>query len=99
MYQFCMAVAGRIFSVRKTGLREEQYKKIGATIFTTGLFCGSVALFVASFLARAEISKNVGGVLGQVFGFTLAMLAFFAASASMFLTFRLARGVIRSFYK
>jgi len=74
-------------------------QKIGATIFATGFFCGSVALFVASLLVRAEISKSVGGVLGPIFGTVLAVLAFLVASIGMFLTFRLMRGVVRSFYK
>ncbi len=74
-------------------------QKIGATIFAIGFFCGSVALFVASFLVRAEISETVGGVLGPIFGSLLAVLAFLVACMGMFLTFRLARGIVRSFYK
>jgi hypothetical protein len=74
-------------------------QKIGATIFATGFFCASVALFVASLLIRAQVSENVGGVLGQIFGTVLAVLALVVACIGMFLTFRLVRGIVRSFYK
>ena len=74
-------------------------QKIGATIIATVFFCGSVALFVAGLLVRAELSKTLGGVLGQISGTVLAVLAFLVACIGMFLTFRLARGVVRSFYK
>lgn len=74
-------------------------QRIGATIFATGFFCGSVALFLASLLIRAEISEIVGGVLGQIFGTVLAVLAFLVACIGMFLTFRVVRGIVRSFYK
>ena len=73
--------------------------KIGATIFATVFFCASVALFIASLLVRTEISETVGGVLGPIFGTVLAVLAFVVSCIGMFLTFRLARGVVRSFYK
>jgi hypothetical protein len=74
-------------------------QRIGATIFATGFFCGSVALFVASLLMRAQTSEIMGGVLGQIFGTVLAILAFLLACIGMFLTFRLVRGVVRSSYK
>ncbi len=74
-------------------------QRIGTTIFATGFFCASVALFIASFLVRAQISGIVGGVFGQIFGTVLAVLAFLVACIGMFLTFRLVRGVVRSFHK
>jgi hypothetical protein len=73
-------------------------QKIGATIFATVFFGGSVALFVASPLVRAEISEAVGGVLGRVFGVMLAVLAFVVACAGIFLSFRLMRGIVRAFH-
>src|ERR1700739_4895912 len=74
-------------------------QKIGATVFAAVFFCGSLALFVASFLVRGEISENVGGVLGKVFGFILAVLSLLVACAGMFLAVRMAQGVVRSFRK
>jgi hypothetical protein len=74
-------------------------QRIGVAVFATGFFFGSIALFVASLFLRGEISENVGGVLGQIFGFTLAVLAFSVACAGMFLAVRMGRGVVRSFYK
>ena len=73
-------------------------QKIGATIFATVFFCASGALFVASLLVRAEISETVGGVSGLVLGTVLAVLAFLVACIGMFVTFRLVRGVVRSFH-
>jgi len=74
-------------------------QKIGTTIFATVFFCGSIALFVASLLMRAQTSEMVGGVWGQIFGFILAVLAFCVACAGMIFAVRLVRGVVRSFYK
>jgi hypothetical protein len=74
-------------------------QRIGATIFATGFFCGSAALFVASLSMRAQTSEIMGGVLGQIFGIVLAILAFLVACIGMFLTFRLVRGVVRSLHK
>ena len=74
-------------------------QRIGATIFAIVFSCGSVALFVASLLIRAEMSEIVGGALGQIFGTVLAVLAFLVACFVLFLTFRLVRGIVRSFYR
>jgi hypothetical protein len=74
-------------------------QRIGATIFAIGFFCGSVAFAVAGFLVGSKLSENVGGILGQILGTLLTFLAFLVACIGMFLTFRLARGVVRSFYK
>jgi hypothetical protein len=73
-------------------------QRIGATVFAAGFFCGSVALFVASFLmgVGAQTSEIIGGISGRFFGTMLAILAFLAACVGMFLTFRLVRGVVRS---
>jgi hypothetical protein len=74
-------------------------QRIGAIIFATVFFCGSTALLVASILMRVQISETMKGVLGQVFGIVLAVLAFLVACFGMLLTFRLARGVVRSFHR
>ena len=74
-------------------------QRIGATIFATGFFCGSIALVVASPRLRDEIWEAIGGVSGQVFGTLLAGFAFLVACIGMFVTFRLLRAVVRSFYK
>ena len=74
-------------------------QRIGATIVATVFFGGSIALFVASFLMGTRTSEIAGGVLGQILGTVLAVLAFLVACIGMFLTFRLVRGVVRSFYK
>lgn len=71
-------------------------QKIGATIIATIFFCGSVAFFIAGLLVRAELSENVGGVLGQILGTLLTLLAFLVACIGIFLTFRLVRGIVRS---
>jgi hypothetical protein len=74
-------------------------QKIGATIFATVFLCGSVALLIASFVVRAQTSGMISGVLGQISGAVLAVLAFFLAWAGMFLAIMLFRGVVRSFGK
>jgi hypothetical protein len=74
-------------------------QKIGAITFAAGLFSGSIALLFAGVFLRAEISQSTGGVLGQAFGIGLALLALLVAGTAMLLTFRLVRGVVRSFYK
>jgi hypothetical protein len=74
-------------------------RRIGAAIFATGFFGVSVALFVASLVVRAHTSEMVAGLLGQIFGTVLAALVFLVACIGMFLTFRLVRGIVRSFYK
>ena len=74
-------------------------QRIGATIFATGFFCGSIALVVASPRLRDEIWEAIDGVSGQVFGTLLAGFAFLVACIGMFVTFRLLRAVVRSFYK
>jgi len=72
---------------------------VGAIIFAAAFFFGAIALPFAAILARAEISQSTGGAWGQVFGIGLAVLAFLVAFATMLLSFRLLRGIIRSFYK
>lgn len=72
-------------------------QRIAAIMFATVFFCGSIALLFAGVLVRAEISQSTGGVLGQAFGIGLALLAFLVAGIGMLLTFRLVRGVVRSF--
>jgi hypothetical protein len=74
-------------------------QRIGAIIFGTVFFCGSSGLFFSSFVTRARIADATGGVLGQIFGTILALIAFLVACVGMLLTFRIARGVVRSFYK
>lgn len=74
-------------------------QKIGVIILATVFFCASGALFVASRSIRAEVSEFVNGVPGQLFGTALAVFAVGVALCGMFLTFRLVRGVFRSFYK
>lgn len=74
-------------------------QQIGAGIFAMVFFCGSVALFVASSLVRAQILKELGGILGQIFAAGLAVLALLAGCLGIVLTFRLTRGVVRSFHK
>lgn len=74
-------------------------QKIGVIILATVFFCASGALFVASRSIRAEVSESVNGVPGQLFGTALAVFAVGVALCGMFLTFRLVRGVFRSFYK
>jgi hypothetical protein len=74
-------------------------QRVGAIVFAAVFFCGAIGLLVAGILVRAEISQNMGGVLGQIFGIGLAILSFLVACATMLLSFRLARGIARSFYK
>ena len=74
-------------------------ERIGAIIFGTVFFCGSSGLFFASFVTRSQIADSTGGVLGQIFGTILALVAFLVACVGMLLTFRIARGIVRSFYK
>jgi hypothetical protein len=74
-------------------------QQIGASIFAVVFFCGSVALFIASTMVRAQTAKELEGILGQAFGAALAVLAFLAGCFGILLTFRLVRGVVRSFNK
>jgi len=74
-------------------------QRVGASILAAGFFCGSIALFVASLLLTAKTSHMVGGVLGYIFGLGLSVLAFLVGCTGMFLTFRLVRGIVRSFYR
>ena len=74
-------------------------QKVGAIIFAAVFFCSAIALPFAAILVRAEISQSTRGVWGQVFGIGLEVLAFLVAFATMLLSFRLVRGIVRSFYK
>ena len=72
-------------------------QRIGAIIFALVFFCASIALFFASTITRVKIAGETGGLLGQVFGIVFALLAFLIGCVALLLTFRIARGVIRSF--
>jgi hypothetical protein len=74
-------------------------QRVGAIIFAVVFFCSAIALPFAAILARSEISQGTGGAWGQVFGIGLGVLAFLVAFAAMLLSFRLVRGIVRSFYK
>ena len=74
-------------------------QRVGAIIFAAVFFCGAIALPFAGILGKAEISRNMGGILGQVFGIGLAVFAILVALVTMLLSFRLVHGVVRSFYK
>jgi hypothetical protein len=74
-------------------------QRTGAIIFSIVFFCGSVALFFASIVLRAQIAEATGGILGEIFGIVLGVLAFLVACVGMLLTIRLARGGVRSFHK
>jgi len=74
-------------------------QRVGAILFAAVFFCVAIALPFAAILARAEISQSTGGDWGQVFGLGLAALALLVAFAAMLLSFRLLRGIVRSFYK
>jgi len=75
-------------------------QRVGAIIFAVVFFCCAIALPFAAILARVEISQSTGGgAWGQVFGTGLAVLALLVAFATILLSFRLVRGIVRSFYK
>jgi hypothetical protein len=74
-------------------------QRVGACILATVLLLGSVALFVASALLRAQVSNGVAGVSGQVLGAAVALLPLFIACALTFFAGRLIKGVARSFRK
>ena len=74
-------------------------QRIGAIIFAMIFFCGSIGLFLASVVVRGRIAGETGGFLGQVFGIAFAVFAFCVGCFALLLTFRLARGVARSFRK
>jgi hypothetical protein len=74
-------------------------QRIGAIIFALIFFCGSIGLFLASVMVRGQIAAETGGFLGQVFGIAFSVLAFCVGCFALLLTFRLARGVARSFHK
>ncbi len=74
-------------------------QRVGATIFAMVFFSSSIGLFLASVIVRGQIAAETGGFLGQVFGTAFAVLAFCVGCFALLLTFRLARGVARSFHK
>jgi hypothetical protein len=74
-------------------------QRIGAIIFAMIFFCGSIGLFLAGVTVRGQITAETGGFLGHVFGLAFAVLAFCVGCFALVLTFRLARGVARSFHK
>ena len=74
-------------------------QRIGAAIFSIVLFCGSVGLFVASPFIRVQTLQDMRGIVGQVFGTMLLVLAVLAVSGIMFVAFRLGQGVVRSFHR
>jgi uncharacterized membrane protein YdjX (TVP38/TMEM64 family) len=60
----------------------------------------AVALFVASIFIRGEVLAYAGGgILGQIAGAAITVLVVLGASLVMFLSFRIVRGVVRSFRK
>ena len=74
-------------------------QRIGAIIFAMIFFCSSIGLFLASVVVRSQIAAETGGFLGQVFGIAFAVFAFCVGCFALLLTFRLGRGVARSFHK
>jgi hypothetical protein len=74
-------------------------QRIGAIIFAMIFFSSSIGLILASVVVRGRIAAETGGLLGQVFGFAFAVLAFCVGCFGLLLAFRLARGVARSFHK
>lgn len=74
-------------------------QKIGAIMFAAVFFCGSIALFFAGFLVRGQIAQSMGGVLAQIFGIGLAVVAFLVGCIAMLLSIRILRGVVRSYHK
>ena len=74
-------------------------QRIGATIVAVVFFCASVALFVASPFIRVQTLQDMRGIVGQVFGTMLLVLAVLAVSGIMFVAFRLGQGVVRSFHR
>jgi len=74
-------------------------QRIGAIIFAVIFFCSAIGLFLASIEVRGQIAVETGGFLGEVFGIAFTVLAFCVGSFALLLTFRLARGVARSYRK
>jgi hypothetical protein len=75
-------------------------QKVGASFSAAVFFCLSAALFVASIFIRDEVLAYAGkGIFGQIVGAAIPALVFLAASLIMFLSFRIVRGVVRSFQK
>jgi len=74
-------------------------QRIGAIIFAMIFFCSSIGLFLASIVVRGQIASETGGFLGEAFGIAFTVLAFCVGCFALLLTFRLARGVARSYHK
>jgi hypothetical protein len=99
MFPTFLGAAGRTFSVPKTGQPRGTVQRIGASILAVVFFCASVALFVASPFIRVQTLQYMRGIVGQVFGTLLLVLAVLTASGIMFVAFRLGQGVVRSFHR
>jgi hypothetical protein len=74
-------------------------QRIGFTIFSLIFLAGSVALFVGSWLVRAQTAEMIGGAFGQVTGTVLAVLGLFFGCVAVFLAMKMLRGIVRSFHK
>jgi len=74
-------------------------QRIGAIIFAMIFLCGSIGLFLASIVVRGQIAAETGGFLGEVFGIAFTVLGFCVGCFALLLTYRLARGVARSYHK
>jgi hypothetical protein len=74
-------------------------QRIGATVFASVCFGCAAALFVSLRRLGAEVMGDVGGLSGQIFATALVACALAMACTCLFLTFRLTRGIVRSFDK
>jgi len=75
-------------------------QRVGASFFAAVFSCLSAALFVASLYIRGEVLAYAGGgIIGQIAGAAITALVVPGASLVMFLSFRIVRGVVRSFRK
>jgi hypothetical protein len=74
-------------------------QRIGVSFLAMFLLCFSVALVVSTPFLAAEILREVDGFMGRMLGTVLVALVLAGASLVMFMSFRMFRGVARSYRK
>jgi len=74
-------------------------QRVGVSFLAMFFLCFSVALLIAIPFLAAEILREVDGFLGRILGTVLVALVLAGASFIMLMSFRMFRGVVRSYRK
>src|SRR5258708_2330153 len=89
--------------LRTTGSKDKFFSKdwkargrvqqVGVSLFAALFLLSSLAMIVGSAMLQVEVSNEVGGILGRVFGAVAALVPCLAACALVFFAVRLIKGV------